>query len=91
MSRGKGPIYAKLHPEADRGAAEPGSEIGEFRISPGPGAAEHKGMGHAQRIQTYDDNLHERRRQLAIVREPIDFEAARLKKLIEKARDTRDP
>ena len=91
MSRGKGPIYAKLHPEADRGAAEPGSEIGGFRISPGPGAAEHKGMGHAQRIQTYDDNLHERRRQLAIVREPIDFEAARLKKLIEKARDTRDP
>jgi len=54
-------------------------------------AAEHKGMGHAQRIQTYDDNLHERRRRLAIVREPIDFEAARLKKLIEKARDTRDP
>jgi hypothetical protein len=48
-------------------------------------------MGHAARIHTYDDELHERRRQLALVREPIDFEAERLKRLVEKARDTRDP
>jgi hypothetical protein len=48
-------------------------------------------MGHAQRIHTYDDDLHDRRRQLAIVRPPIDFEAERLKRLVEKARDTRDP
>ncbi|HMO54684.1 MAG TPA: hypothetical protein PJ994_09285 [Tepidiformaceae bacterium] len=48
-------------------------------------------MGQPQRLHTYDDELHERRRQLAIVRPPIDFEAARLKRLVEKARDTRDP
>ncbi len=53
--------------------------------------AEHTHMGHAARIHTYDDELHERRRQLALVREPIDFEAERLKRLVEKARDTRDP
>lgn len=43
------------------------------------------------RIRTYDDELHERRRHLAVVREPINFEAARLSRLVEKARDTRDP
>jgi hypothetical protein len=48
-------------------------------------------MGHAQRIHTYDDDLHERRRHLAIVREPIDFETERLRRLVDKARDTRDP
>jgi len=48
-------------------------------------------MGHPQRIHTYDDELHERRRPLAIVREPIDFEAERLKRLVDRARDTRDP
>jgi hypothetical protein len=48
-------------------------------------------MGHPQRIHTYDDELHERRRHLATVREPIDFEAERLKRLIDRARDTRDP
>lgn len=53
--------------------------------------AEHKDMGHPQRIHTYDDELHERRRHLAIVREPIDFEAERLKRLVDRARDTRDP
>lgn len=53
--------------------------------------AEHSDMGHAERIHTYDDELHERRRRLAIVREPIDFEAERLKRLVDRARDTRDP
>jgi hypothetical protein len=48
-------------------------------------------MGHAERIHTYDDDLHERRRRLAVVREPIDFEAARLKRLVDRVRDTRDP
>jgi hypothetical protein len=48
-------------------------------------------MGHPQRIHTYDDELHERRRKLAIVRFPINFEAERLKRMVEKARDTRDP
>lgn len=48
-------------------------------------------MGHPQRIHTYDDELHERRRHLAIVREPIDFEAERLKRLVDRTRDTRDP
>ncbi|MGH2632716.1 MAG: hypothetical protein ACRDG3_04830 [Tepidiformaceae bacterium] len=48
-------------------------------------------MEQTERIHTYDDDLHARRRQLAVVREPIDFQAERLKRLIEKARDTRDP
>ena len=52
---------------------------------------EHNGMEQPERIHTYDDELHARRRQLAVVREPIDFQAERLKRLIEKARDTRDP
>lgn len=55
------------------------------------GAVEHKYMEHAQRIQTYDDELHERRRHLAVVRTAIDFQAERLKRLVEKARETRDP
>lgn len=48
-------------------------------------------MGEPERIHTHDDDLHDRRRRLAIVREPIDFEAERLKRLIERSRDTRDP
>lgn len=48
-------------------------------------------MGQPQRIHTYDDELHERRRQLAVVREPVDFEAERLKRLVDRARETRDP
>jgi len=44
---------------------------------------------------TYDDELHERRRRLAVVRtheqEPLSFEEARLRRLIERAKDTRDP
>ncbi len=48
-------------------------------------------MGEPARTQTYDDELHERRRHLAVVRTPIDFEAKRLERLIEKSRDTRDP
>ena len=48
-------------------------------------------MEDAQRIHTYDDELHERRRRLAILRVPIDFEAERLKRLVERSRDTRDP
>ena len=48
-------------------------------------------MEQTERIHTYDDELHDRRRRLAVVRQPIDFEAERLKRLLEKARDTRDP
>lgn len=65
--------------------------FGQMRIVLERTLAEHKDMGHPQRIHTYDDELHERRRHLAIVREPIDFEAERLKRLIDRARDTRDP
>jgi hypothetical protein len=53
--------------------------------------ADDSDMGSPQRVRTYDDALHERRRRLAIVREPIDFEAERLKRLQDKAKDTRDP
>lgn len=52
---------------------------------------EHGGMGTPQRIHTYDDELHERRRHLAVVREPLDFEAERLKRLIDRSRDTTNP
>ncbi|MBE0611923.1 MAG: hypothetical protein IH609_21265 [Dehalococcoidia bacterium] len=48
-------------------------------------------MGHPQRIHTYDDELHERRRHLAVAREPNDYETERLKRLVDRARDTRDP
>jgi hypothetical protein len=64
---------------------------GVRRLKNQPSPADSPSMGHPQRIHTYDDELHERRRQLAIVRPPIDFEAERLKRLVEKARDTRDP
>ena len=49
------------------------------------------GMGHPERIHTYDDELHERRRHLAVVREPLDFEAERLRRLQEKSKDTVNP
>jgi hypothetical protein len=48
-------------------------------------------MAHPHRLNTYDEELHERRRQLAVVAEPINFEAERLRRLIEKSRDTRNP
>ncbi|MBK9343535.1 MAG: hypothetical protein IPN07_10990 [Dehalococcoidia bacterium] len=48
-------------------------------------------MGHPERIHTYDDELHERRRHLAVVREPLDFEAERLRRLQEKSKDTVNP
>jgi hypothetical protein len=48
-------------------------------------------MGHLERLHTYDDELHDRRRRLAMVRPPIDFESERLKRLVERAKDTRDP
>ncbi len=51
---------------------------------------EYPGM-EPERIYTYDDELHQRRRRLAIVRPPIDFTAERLKRLEERAKDTRDP
>ncbi len=48
-------------------------------------------MAEAQRLHTYDDELHERRRRLAVVRTPIDFEVERLRRLQEKSRDTVNP
>jgi hypothetical protein len=75
-------------------ANHPGGPIARYGICftavPGE-AADYLYMGHPQRIHTYDDELHDRRRQLAIVRPPIDFEAERLKRMVERLRDTRDP
>lgn len=68
-------------------ATPPGSP----RLSSQASPADDRYMGQPQRVHTYDDELHERRRHLAVVREPIDFEAERLKRLVERARDTRDP
>ncbi|MGB4863146.1 MAG: hypothetical protein WBO97_11855 [Tepidiformaceae bacterium] len=48
-------------------------------------------MAQPERIRTYDDDLHDRRRHLAIIREPLDFETERLKRLIEQSRDTTNP
>ncbi len=48
-------------------------------------------MGAARPIRNYDDELHERRREMAVVRAPIDFEKKRLQRLQERSRDTRDP
>ena len=44
-----------------------------------------------ERMYTYDDELHERRRRLAIIRPPIDFQSERLRRLKDRAKDTRDP
>ncbi|MGH2608273.1 MAG: hypothetical protein ACRDHF_04220 [Tepidiformaceae bacterium] len=52
--------------------------------------AEYDGM-EPERIYTYDDELHQRRRRLAIVRPPIDFQSERLKRLKDRSKDTRDP
>ncbi|MGE5597449.1 MAG: hypothetical protein ACM3S1_15590 [Hyphomicrobiales bacterium] len=48
-------------------------------------------MGDALPVWTADDEWHERRKRLRVVRPPIDFEAERLKRLQEKSRDTVDP
>jgi len=48
-------------------------------------------MGDLARTFTYDDELHERRRRLALVRTPGDTDGDQLKRLIERCRDTRDP
>lgn len=56
-----------------------------------PCGADYLRMGHPVRIHTYDDELHERRRRLAAAREPIDFEAERLRRLVDRAKETRDP
>ncbi len=48
-------------------------------------------MAEPARLRTYDDDLHERRRRLAIVRDPIDLGEERLKRLIQRSRETRDP
>jgi hypothetical protein len=42
-------------------------------------------------LPTHDEDWHERRRRFAVVRVPIDFEAERLKRLQDKARETADP
>ena len=52
---------------------------------------EHNDMAEPERMYTYDDDLHQRRRRLAIVRPPIDFTSERLKRLVDQSRDTRDP
>jgi len=62
-----------------------------IRLCNAPYPADCAGMGHAQRAHTYDDELHERRRRLAVPKPPVDFEAERLKRLVEKARQTQDP
>ena len=48
-------------------------------------------MAATARVRTYDDDLHDRRRLLALVREPLDLQEERLKRLVERVRDTRDP
>ncbi len=48
-------------------------------------------MDQSARARTYDDELHDMRRHLAAVREPLDFEAERLKRMRDEARETRDP
>jgi hypothetical protein len=43
-----------------------------------------------ERIYTYDDELQERRRRLAIIRPPIDLHSERLKRMKDRPKDTRD-
>lgn len=71
--------------------SRPGPEFGTLPIVESGHAVEYQDMAEAERIHTYDDDLHERRRRLAIVRTPIDFEAERLRRLLEKTRNTLDP
>ena len=68
-----------------------GGGAGNHRLWKRERLAESLDMGHPQRVHTYDDELHERRRHLAIVREPLDFEAERLKRLQERSKDTVNP
>ncbi len=66
-------------------------DIGVAPILNPDSAADDGHMGEPEPVHTYDDELHQRRRHLAVVRGPIDFEAKRLEKLVERCRDTRDP
>ena len=65
--------------------------LGILPIGDGKTPADYNHMAEAERIHTYDDDLHERRRRLALVRVPIDFESERLRRLQEKSRDTMNP
>jgi len=62
-----------------------------FPMSNGRLSPDDPGVAKQERLWTYDDELHERRRRLSVVREPINFEAERLKRLIERSRRTQDP
>jgi hypothetical protein len=48
-------------------------------------------MTQPERAYTADDWLHDRRRRMAEPLEPVDFQQERLKRLVERSRDTRDP
>lgn len=95
MSRGKALIYdfplAYSHATSLNTAISNLSHPGIRQLLNHRRTVETQSMGHPQRIHTYDDELHERRRHLAIVREPLDFEVERLKRLVEKCRDTVNP
>lgn len=43
------------------------------------------------RIYAFDGEVDEGHRRLAIVRPPIDFTTERLKRVLRRAKDTRDP
>lgn len=58
-------------------------------MSKGTHPVEHKIM-EPERIYTYEDELHERRRRLAIIRPPIDFQSERLKRTKDRSKDTCD-
>lgn len=60
-------------------------------LKPGLCLSELRDMAEPIRLPLNDDEWHERRRLLAIPRPPLDFEAERLKRLVEKVRATRDP
>lgn len=91
MSRGKALIYVLVTAYSRTTHIGRSAASGISPIVAALSGAEHKRMDKAERIHTYDDDLHERRRHLAIVREPIDFEAERLRRLQEKSRDTVNP
>ncbi|MGD9932190.1 MAG: hypothetical protein AB7T37_00585 [Dehalococcoidia bacterium] len=55
------------------------------------GTGELRVMAEFAEAWTADDHDDRRRRRLALVRPLLDFEEARLRRLIERARDTRDP
>jgi hypothetical protein len=81
----------RLFPDTRRGVAAVPLTRGNPRLQKERATVDGTGMGHPQRIHTYDDELHERRRHLAVVREPLDFEAERLRRLQEKSKDTVNP